>query len=98
MFVVSWKNPDASMDEIGIEDYMDLGPLEASDVVREITGSPTVNVMGYCIGGTLLTMTLAMARGARATSGSTRPPSWSRCRTSRGWATPPSSWTSRRST
>jgi len=48
------------MDEIGIEDYMDLGPLEASDVVREITGSPTVNAMGYCIGGTLLTMTLAV--------------------------------------
>ena len=60
VFVVSWKNPDASMDEIGIEDYMDLGPLEASDVAREITGSPTVNAMGYCIGGTLLTLTLAM--------------------------------------
>ena len=59
VFVVSWKNPDASMDEIGIEDYMDLGPLEASDVVREITGSLTVNAMGYCIGGTLLTLTLA---------------------------------------
>jgi polyhydroxyalkanoate synthase len=60
VFVISWKNPDASMDEIGIEDYMDLGPLEASDVVREITGSQTVNAMGYCIGGTLLTMTLAV--------------------------------------
>jgi polyhydroxyalkanoate synthase len=59
VFMVSWKNPDASMDGITIEDYMDLGPLEASDVVREITGSPTVNVMGYCIGGTLLAMTLA---------------------------------------
>jgi polyhydroxyalkanoate synthase subunit PhaC len=59
VFVISWKNPDASMDDIGIEDYMDLGPLEASDVAREITGSPTVNAMGYCIGGTLLTMTLA---------------------------------------
>jgi polyhydroxyalkanoate synthase subunit PhaC len=60
VFLISWKNPDASMDEIGIEDYMDLGPLEASDVVREITGSRMVNVMGYCIGGTLLTMTLAV--------------------------------------
>jgi polyhydroxyalkanoate synthase len=59
VFVISWKNPDASMDRIGIEDYMDLGPLQASDVVREITGSPTVNVMGYCIGGTLLALTLA---------------------------------------
>src|SRR5919112_1335313 len=60
VFVVSWKNPDASMDEIGIEDYIDLGPVEASNVVREITGSPTLNAMGYCIGGTLLTMTLAV--------------------------------------
>jgi polyhydroxyalkanoate synthase subunit PhaC len=60
VFVISWKNPDASMDGIGIEDYMDLGPLEASDVAREITGSPDVNVMGYCIGGTLMTVTLAV--------------------------------------
>ena len=59
VFVVSWKNPDTSMDGTTIEDYMDLGPLEASEVIREITGSPTVNVMGYCIGGTLLAMTLA---------------------------------------
>ena len=67
VFMISWKNPDASMDEIGIEDYMDLGLLEASDVVREITGSPTVNAMGYCIGGTLLTMTLGVlaAKGDR---------------------------------
>src|SRR3954471_21090340 len=63
VFVVSWKNPDASMDDIDIEDYMDLGPLAASDVAREITGSPTVNAMGYCIGGTLLTLTLATLAG-----------------------------------
>jgi polyhydroxyalkanoate synthase len=59
VFVVSWKNPDASMEDTTIEDYMHLGPLEASEVVREITGSPKLNVMGYCIGGTLLAMTLA---------------------------------------
>ncbi|MFH5923022.1 PHA/PHB synthase family protein [Roseomonas xinghualingensis] len=59
VFMVSWKNPDASMDGTTIEDYMNLGPLAASDVIRDITGSPSVNVMGYCIGGTLLAMTLA---------------------------------------
>jgi polyhydroxyalkanoate synthase len=59
VFVISWKNPDASMESTTIEDYMHFGPLEASDVVREITGSSKVNVMGYCIGGTLLAMTLA---------------------------------------
>jgi polyhydroxyalkanoate synthase len=59
VFMLSWRNPDASMEDTTIEDYMDLGPLAASDAIREITGSPTVNVMGYCIGGTLLAMTLA---------------------------------------
>ncbi|MBV8913099.1 MAG: alpha/beta fold hydrolase, partial [Acetobacteraceae bacterium] len=65
VFVISWKNPDASMESTTIEDYMHSGPLEASDVVREITGSAKLNVMGYCIGGTLLAMTLAWlaARG-----------------------------------
>jgi polyhydroxyalkanoate synthase len=59
VFVVSWKNPDASMEDTTFEDYMTLGPLAAADVVSEITGSETVNPMGYCIGGALLTMTLA---------------------------------------
>jgi polyhydroxyalkanoate synthase subunit PhaC len=59
VFVVSWKNPDASMDKITFEDYMDLAPLAASDVAWDITGSPTVNAVGYCIGGTLLITTLA---------------------------------------
>jgi len=59
VFVVSWKNPDASMEDVTIEDYVDLGLLEASDVVRAITGRNVLNVMGYCIGGTLLAMVLA---------------------------------------
>ena len=60
VFMVSWKNPDAAMEDTTIENYVELGPLQASNVVREITGSETVNVMGYCIGGTLLSMTLAL--------------------------------------
>ncbi|WP_158800906.1 alpha/beta hydrolase [Acidisoma sp. L85] len=59
VFMASWKNPDASMEDIAIEDYMRLGPLEACDVIREITGQAAINVMGYCIAGTLLAMTLA---------------------------------------
>ncbi len=71
VFVVSWKNPDASMEDTSFEDYMDLGLLEPANVVREITGSDTVNPMGYCIGGTLLSMTLAYlaARGDDAVFG-----------------------------
>ena len=59
VFMISWKNPDASMDETKFEDYMTLGPLKAVDVIREITGSENVNPVGYCIGGTLLVITLA---------------------------------------
>jgi polyhydroxyalkanoate synthase subunit PhaC len=59
LFVISWKNPDASMEDITFEDYMELGPLKAAEVVRDITGREAVNPMGYCIGGTLLAMTLA---------------------------------------
>ncbi|HYG86587.1 MAG TPA: class I poly(R)-hydroxyalkanoic acid synthase [Azospirillum sp.] len=67
VFVISWKNPDASMDGVGFEDYMDLGPLEAADVVRDITGAKSINVMGYCIGGTLLAITLAWLAAKRDT-------------------------------
>jgi polyhydroxyalkanoate synthase len=59
VFMLSWRNPDSGMEDTTIEDYMDLGLLAASDAIRDITGSKQVNVMGYCIGGTLLSMTLA---------------------------------------
>src|SRR5215208_4551022 len=59
VFMISWKNPDSSMDETKFEDYMTLGPLKAVEVIREITGSENVNPVGYCIGGTLLIVTLA---------------------------------------
>src|SRR5947209_14724270 len=58
VFVMSWKNPDASMEETSFEDYLTLGPLAAFAAIKEITGSPKVNPVGYCIGGTLLSMTL----------------------------------------
>ena len=59
VFVISWKNPDATMEATGFPDYMHLGPLAAANVIREITASETINVMGYCIAGTLLALTLA---------------------------------------
>jgi polyhydroxyalkanoate synthase len=63
VFVVSWKNPDASMEETSIADYMHLGPLAAADVIRDIVGTDAINVLGYCIAGTLLAMTLAWLAG-----------------------------------
>jgi len=59
VFMISWKNPDESMADIKFEDYMTLGPLGAAGVARQITGADKVNPIGYCIGGTLLGITLA---------------------------------------
>jgi polyhydroxyalkanoate synthase len=59
VFMISWKNPDASLEDIKFEDYMTKGPLAAAEVVRDITGSDTVNPVGYCVGGTLLAVTLS---------------------------------------
>jgi polyhydroxyalkanoate synthase len=58
-FVVSWRNPDASHASVGFEDYLFSGALAAARVTREIAGSPDVNQLGYCIGGTLTAMQLA---------------------------------------
>ena len=58
VFVISWKNPDESLDETTFDDYLELGPLAAFDVIKNITGSQTVIPVGYCIGGTLLSVTL----------------------------------------
>jgi len=58
VFVMSWKNPDASMEDTSFDDYLTLGPLAAFDVIKEITASPKINPVGYCIGGTLLSMML----------------------------------------
>ena len=58
-FIISWKNPDASYRDVGFEDYMQLGILEAINAVLEITAQAKLNLFGYCIGGTLLAATLA---------------------------------------
>ncbi len=65
VFMISWKNPDAAMEAVTFEDYMTDGPLAASEVVRDITGAERVNPVGYCIGGTLLAMTLAYLAARR---------------------------------
>lgn len=59
VFVISWVNPDESFRETAFEDYMKEGVLTAVDVVEQITGEKEINAVGYCIGGTLLTTTLA---------------------------------------
>ena len=59
VFVVSWVNPDAKLAEKGFEDYMLEGPYAALDAIEKATGEKSVNAIGYCLGGTLLSATLA---------------------------------------
>ncbi len=67
VFVISWVNPDASLRDKDFADYMAAGPLAALDAIEKATGEREANVIGYCIGGTLLGATLAymQARGDR---------------------------------
>ena len=58
VFVLSWVNPDAKLAQKGFDDYMVDGPLAAMDFVARATGQREVNVIGYCLGGTLLGATL----------------------------------------
>ncbi len=59
VFVISWVNPDASMAEKGMEDYLLEGPVAAIDAMQQATGEDSFNVVGYCLGGTLLSALLA---------------------------------------
>jgi len=59
VFVISWVNPDARLAAKGFEDYMREGPLEALDVIKDVTGEDDVHAIGYCVGGTLMAVTLA---------------------------------------
>jgi polyhydroxyalkanoate synthase subunit PhaC len=58
-FAISYRNADASMRDLGFEDYLRQGPLDAVRVVREITGAPEVNTLSVCLGGTLTAIALA---------------------------------------
>lgn len=59
VFVVSWVNPDQRHATKSFDDYMLEGPLSAFRVASEITGEEKVHTIGYCVGGTLLVVTLA---------------------------------------
>lgn len=72
-FVVSWRNPDASMEDKGWDDYIGDGALKAISVTQEITGARQINALGFCVGGTILGTSLAVlaARGEKPVSSAT---------------------------
>ncbi len=60
LFVVSWVNPNASYFDVSLDNYINDGYLTAIDVAKSICGTKSVNAVGYCIGGTTLSLALAL--------------------------------------
>ena len=60
VFLVSWKNPDASMAQVSWDDYVGKGVIKAIDVVKEIGNAKQINILGFCVGGTLTSSALAV--------------------------------------
>jgi polyhydroxyalkanoate synthase subunit PhaC len=67
VFVVSWVNPDERLAGKTFEDYMRQGVFEAVNAVCDATGEEGINALGYCVGGTMLAVALAVmaAKGDR---------------------------------
>ncbi len=59
VFVISWVNPDEKLAHKDFEHYVTEGAVAAIDAVEQAAGESRINVVGYCIGGTLLAATLA---------------------------------------
>lgn len=59
VFIVSWRNPDASDRELKMQDYLSTGVLEAMAAVKSRTGAASIHTMGYCLGGTFLAIAAA---------------------------------------
>lgn len=62
VFMISWVNPDESLGRKSFSDYLREGPLAAMDAITKATGEKQVSIMGYCLGGTLLSILLSYLR------------------------------------
>ena len=60
VFVISWVNPDERHADKSFEDYIREGVFEALDAIHEATGERKATAIGYCVGGTLLSIALAL--------------------------------------
>lgn len=59
-FLVSWRNPDASLEDKTWDDYIGDGAIEAISRVQDISGAKQINALGFCVGGTILGTALAV--------------------------------------
>ncbi|MGH8678673.1 MAG: PHA/PHB synthase family protein, partial [Burkholderiales bacterium] len=64
-FIVSWRNIPPQLGHLTWDDYLEQGVFAPIKAVREITGSLTINALGFCVGGTLLATGLAVLAAKR---------------------------------
>jgi polyhydroxyalkanoate synthase subunit PhaC len=60
VYMVSWRNPGSEDRELGLDDYLQLGVLDALRAIEELHPRTRVHAAGYCLGGTLLAMAAAL--------------------------------------
>jgi polyhydroxyalkanoate synthase subunit PhaC len=63
VFAISYRNPDATMRHVTLDDYLLHGPRQALDIVQDITGAPKIDIVGLCLGGALTAMLASYMRG-----------------------------------
>ncbi len=68
VFLISWINPSIEQSSISWDNYVGDGVLKAIDAVKEISGSPKINTVAWCIGGTLMASALAVMASRKDTS------------------------------
>ncbi len=68
VFIISWANPDATFANKGMVDYLNDGPISAIKTIQKQLNVEQVNTLGFCIGGTLLSMLLSLNKARQITS------------------------------
>ncbi|WP_046078957.1 class I poly(R)-hydroxyalkanoic acid synthase [Halomonas sp. HG01] len=65
VFLISWRNPGPEQGDLTWADYMQLGPISAMEAIEQATGEKSVNLLSYCVGGTLAGSTVAYLTSTR---------------------------------
>ncbi|ATJ81849.1 class I poly(R)-hydroxyalkanoic acid synthase [Halomonas beimenensis] len=65
VFLISWRNPGPEQRDLTWADYMQLGPISAMEAIEQATGEKSVNLLSYCVGGTLAGSTVAYLTSTR---------------------------------